>query len=173
MTMGQVDLVELALRHILALDGAASSNEQKMTSKHLSKIRSRAREIPSLIMESGLVPGLLFYLSKTGAYEYKYAARTLSCISGESSVEQSTDMNKEKLDDGKFSYAVVSAAIICSLVQLGYLDKMPQDIHEAIGSLLDLRNSSEGVREIEALASIEQYLISLKRAAESLWEEEG
>ncbi len=169
-----IDLTRRGLEHALSMNKVIENCGDK--GKELAKkLRSRARDLPSLVLESGLVPALLFYLSKTSPEDYRasYGALANKDYSGLCSSERGAHGADEHEKKGpsidKISYSLITAGIIIVLRELGYLDGALNDVRKTIQAIIDLR---EKRKEFEASMIVQEYLVSLKRAAEALWEGE-
>ncbi|MEB3760883.1 MAG: type III-B CRISPR module-associated protein Cmr5 [Desulfurococcales archaeon] len=155
----QLDMVELAMKHALRLNQLVSTTEK---GKDLAKkLRSRARELPSLIMDNGLVVTLLFYLSK--AENPKIVENSVKIMLNNERIKDSI------LNPGKYAYALIAASVLTALKETGII-KIESDasVEDIVKILIEKRES----QEVMITGIIEEYVVNLKRAAEFLWEEE-
>ncbi len=155
----QLDMVELAMKHALRLNQLVSTTEK---GKDLAKkLRSRARELPSLIMDNGLVVTLLFYLSK--AENPKIVENSVKIMLNNERIKDSI------LNPGKYAYALIAASVLTALKETGIIKIEPDaSVKDIVKILIEKRES----QEVMITGIIEEYVVNLKRAAEFLWEEE-
>ena len=155
----QLDMVDLAMKHALRLNQLVSTTEK---GKDLAKkLRSRARELPSLIMDNGLVVTLLFYLSK--AENPKIVEDSVKIM-----------LNNERIKDsisnpGKYAYALIAASVLTALKEIDIIKIEP---NASVKDIVEILKGKIRTQEAMITGIIEEYVVNLKRAAEFLWEEE-
>jgi len=166
MTSGQsLDPVRLAMEHALKINRFVDPGNKKLR----SRLRSRARELPGLVLDSGLVPALLFFLSKAEKEGYSRAVGVLPC-------QGSPAGGVINDEDNKYAYGLIARAVVCALDRTGKLPKQDNDGNsiniDDITGIVESLGKMRGIGELEATLEIMEYLVSLKRAAEALWEKE-
>lgn len=189
--MAGKDPVELAILHVLRIKNAANIAIKEKEKAGEGFLR-RARELPSLISSSGLVPALLFYAAKSEMKNLPQAIKIVSCDLREEELKKLTPNLEGELGGGEGQgYTLMLAAIIDALEKLGgfrLLNKSTTEIcietctetssenkeDKPIELLKGLKRFRESylVAEIKATAILQPYLIELKKVSEAVFHKE-
>lgn len=157
-----MDLIQLAIDHINKMKQSMDLVKTKKGSlpELPKRLRQRARSIPSLILDAGLVPALLYYLSKTNPRSLEIAAKIIDCDERNSEV-------KEIDDTRETAYAFIASGILCVLKKLNFLNVELSKVDSIICGLEEIRRRKV---ELKATFAIRPYVIALKELAEAMWE---
>jgi len=167
-----IDPVALALAHGLCLRKAQEHYGLKKDS--IGKgVRSRARELPSLIASAGLAQALLFYLSKAKEDEYEKAYLLAQAAEKEEcQLPEGLNQNDiEKMLDSSegAGYGTILALLAHAIKTLtptaGYDFRTRDGLAQYI---LYLAKEGRGT-ELQATALLQPYLEALKRIIEAFY----
>jgi len=146
---------------------AAIDNVKKVSvlageNKTLSgKFRARARDLPSLVTEIGLVPALSFCYGKAGKDTYE-------------KMEESFSKNIKIDGNEEESYALYLLLVLDYIRKLGLINQTEgaTDVVDALNQLSGGERLSESALPKVELASklIRPYLLEIKRLSEALFE---
>lgn len=131
-----------------------------------SKVRTRSREAPEMILTLGIIPTLSFYLSKAGLNALEYVVKT---IKGNRS-------KQNKIGKEDLSYAIYSYVILRYLCK--YLPMVEaKDVHELVEKGGDklyefLLSMVKGESKVPVYRLLIQYLQQFKRLCEASFERE-
>ena len=140
-----------------------------------SKLRTRAREIPEMILDLGLVPTLSFCMSKANIDNIK---EVINIIERDSSPEKLKNAKPEELAYALYTYAV-----------LKYLTTVANKVGEVELKIEELAENNEKevsnklFRYLDALIEdniktllyklLQPYLLQFKRLCEAIYEAKG
>ncbi|MEM1521333.1 MAG: type III-B CRISPR module-associated protein Cmr5 [Candidatus Korarchaeum sp.] len=149
--MGLKDPVLSAIDDFKGLLDSLKNGEK---SKVGESFRSRCRELPSLIEDTGLVPALSFCYAKASK-EYGNVRKALE---DGSKIEDDNPMEK--------GYAIYLYFVLKMLGSLGLLDE--SHLSDPIEALREIRGKQRVASRL-----LRPYLIQLKRLSEAVFESEG
>lgn len=125
-------------------------------SKALKSFRARARNIPSMMMTTGLPQTLAFLASKADSNYYEYLA---------------TGTEKPNKGGEEAGYAAYLYAVMKFLNEVvGAVSSMPKSIREVMEIIRKIDEEPDLSLTIHSL--LMEYLLELKKVAEALIEEE-
>jgi len=178
----QIDPVEVGLRLTLRIHelakilGATSQREssQRRNEEKIGKaLQTRASDIPSLILSTGLVPALTMYMSKTDPVVYKNIYQWLvGKLNSNDIAKMDRRVLKDLIDElskeGK-GYSAMLALISCALTELfsdDFNKDRMSDIGELAKSLLDVREKG---KELVIQNGLLPLLLEVKKLSKALF----
>ena len=126
-----------------------------------SKIRTRAREIPSFLSEIGLIPTLSFCYSKTDREILKLVHEAWTKNQGQNHAGELRKMNEDKV-----AYSLYLIAML-EYLQRVFGEKLIEDVcnpHVVLGKLCE--------KSLFGKKMLEKFLTELKKLCEAYWKAE-
>ncbi len=178
--------IETFLKVKNLVDQLDKQRENKKDKGVGSKLRARAREIPEMMLDLGLVPTLSYCFAKAGTGNISRVIRAVNSGKPDNLLEakdkSETKDKKDKDEDEKLSYALYTYVLLSYLsIVAGRVGNVELKMEELAG-----RSDSEFtdilLRYIDALMKsdvktvvqrlLQQYMLEFKRLCEAVYESE-
>ena len=134
-----------------------------------SKLRTRAREVPEMILELGLVPTLSYCLAKSNVDSIK---RIVSIIERDSSVDELKNIKTEELAYALYTYALLKyiVTIVGGLRIEAFADMNKKEISSRLLKYLEELADASAKAQLHEL--LQPYLLQFKRLCEAVYKPE-
>ncbi len=175
--MSSIDPIKEAIQVFMNIkEKVIDKFEDKEKSEEIgSKLRARAREIPEMMLELGLVPTLSYCLAKANIDNIK---KVITIIERDTSIEELKDAKSEELAYALYTYALLKyLAIIMGNVK-GIELKMEELAEKSEKEVSDIllkyfEALTEDTTKTPLHELLQSYLLQFKRLCETVYKPEG